>query len=95
MSGDWNKDSEEYKFMGDFFKFSKKYYVVEPDNAEYWHEMTDESVELCEKYGNTDFVLNVVMGFMNYTSDVANKGKFVVENAEITMLADDEQISLL
>ena len=84
MSGEWSKDSNEYKFMGDFFKFAKEFYVVEPENKEYWDSMVKTASALCEKYGNSEFVLNVVLGFINYTDAEMKKRKGTQNKAEIS-----------
>jgi hypothetical protein len=84
MAGNWESDSVEYRFMGDFYKFAKEFYNVEPENKEYWKRLSDTATALCNKYENTDFVVNVVTGYLNYANEVFKKYKIANEKAEIT-----------
>lgn len=68
---EWTKDSIEYKFMADFYKFCKKYYEVK-NTDEYWKELTEESIKLSRKYGDTEFVSNLILGFINYAERMKN-----------------------
>lgn len=46
----FEKDSIEFKMFGEFWNVCQKYYVVEPDNADYWMEMTSAMIDFGEKY---------------------------------------------
>lgn len=61
----WNKDNWEYNFMGDLYKFCSEYYVVE-NKPEYYEKVVKAAHELCNKYENKEFVVQLVLGFISY-----------------------------
>lgn len=78
MQGDWTKDSYEFQFMGDFYKLCKEFYLPEKNN-EYWDKLVKATCGLCNKYGNTPFVLNMTMGFVNYAEEAYKKASYGIE----------------
>ena len=62
---EWTKDSYEYKFMADFYLFCKEFYVVE-NKPEYYEKVVKAAHELCNKYENKEFVVQLVLGFISY-----------------------------
>lgn len=72
----FEKGTDEYNFMGDFFNLCKKYYKKQ-GTKEYWDALTSECSALSAKYGGKIFVNELLLGFINY----AEKGeeKWVLE----------------
>ena len=57
-----NKDiPEEYEFFGELFNFRKKYYIPEPDNDEYWHNLVEEANELVRKHNHNNFLEGMIL----------------------------------
>lgn len=92
MQGEWDKNSYEYQFMGDFYKLCKEFYLPDGNN-EYWQKLVNASCALSKKYGNTEFVLNLVLGFVNYAETEFKKKQYGVEkSSNLRVLEELEKV---
>lgn len=77
MKVNLGKGTNEFCFMGDFYKLMSDFWT--PDNTEhYFEQLISASDELLEKYKDCDFYLfarALVLVFNVYVSDVKFKGK--------------------
>jgi len=66
----FEKDSEEFQFFKEFYKFVQDYYIPE-NTEEYWDGFVDESKRISEKYrGN--FYVTMLLAFTEYAEGVVN-----------------------
>lgn len=65
MQGDFSKNTKEYNFMADFYKYCQKHYIVE-NTQSYWDEVIKAGEELAKKYDNMALATNLVVGFISY-----------------------------
>lgn len=87
MSGEWNKESYEFQFMGEFYKLCKEFYIPD-DGMEYWDKLIKASCALCNKYNNTDFVTRLTIGFIEYASAEWQKKNYGTPKKPYKDLAD-------
>ena len=64
MEQKFSKGSWQWNFFQEYWKFVQKYYIPE-DTDEWWEEVDSESKKLKKKYGNTQFVRDLIMAHMN------------------------------
>lgn len=64
MKVKFEKGSEKWQMFVDYYKFIQDYGA--PENSDgWWQELIDKSNELCYKYGNQQYVKDLVMAHVN------------------------------
>ena len=69
----FTKDSEEFKFFGEFWQLAQKYYVTE-DSDEYWENLIKDCVALEKKYPGK-FFLQMLVGLQVTLEEVHKEKK--------------------
>lgn len=73
MQKTFGKDSDEWKFFGEFWKMIQAYYV--PDKSdEYWDSLIEQANQLFNKYKGNLFIYKMIKAFLDY-ADRALKGE--------------------
>ena len=78
MKGDFSKDTMEYKFMADYYAFCRDHYISD-NTHDYWDKTLQDANELCAKYKDHEFVVSLVMGFLDYAERSMKNGKSETE----------------
>ena len=65
MQKEIKKDSTEFKFMTDYFKFIQKFYTPE-DKDEYWSSLLEEGNKLHDKYKGCKLAEEHILFFLNW-----------------------------
>ena len=60
----FNKNSKEWGMFVDYWQFVQKYYIPETPDA-WWEELIREADKLARKYGNTQFIRDLVLAHVN------------------------------
>ena len=64
MEKRFGKGSEEFTMFTDYWQFVQKYYIPEAPDA-WWEELIREADKLARKYGNTQFIRDLVLAHVN------------------------------
>ena len=66
----FDRDSEEFKFFAEYYKFVQKYYI--PENTDpYWDDMLAEANLMYQKY-HIDYCREIIMATIGF---LERKGK--------------------
>jgi len=66
----FEKDSEEFQFFKEFYKFVQDYYIPE-NTEEYWNGFIEEQRRIAEKYRGK-FYVTMLLAFNDYLEGVVN-----------------------
>ena len=64
MEKRFGKGSEEFTMFTDYWQFVQKYYIPEPQDK-WWEELIREADKLARKYGNPQFIRDLVLAHVN------------------------------
>jgi hypothetical protein len=67
----FNKNSKEWEMFVNYWQFVQKYYIPEPQD-EWWEELISESDKLARKYGNTQYIRDLILA---HIGDVERRWK--------------------
>lgn len=59
------KDTIHHKIYNDSWMFFKKYYGIRQNDDEQWEQLVKDGDAVCEKYGNSKFVRELVLAVIN------------------------------
>ena len=74
----FNKNSKEWGMFVDYWQFVQKYYIPEPQDK-WWEELISEADKLARKYGNTQYIRDLVLAHIH---DVERRYKSGKENSK-------------
>lgn len=65
----FDKNSEEFKFFGDFWKWTQEHYIPEKDDA-WWEETVESSSRIINKYGGNKLFAKLMMTVLDHLGEV-------------------------
>jgi hypothetical protein len=74
----FGKETKEWGMFVDYWQFVQKYYIPEPQD-EWWEELISEADKLARKYGNTQYIRDLVLAHIH---DVERRYKSGKENSK-------------
>ena len=74
MKVKFEKGSEQWQLFVDYYKFIQDYGAPE-DSDDWWQELFTKSTELCYKYGNQQYIRDLVMAHVNELERKAKEKK--------------------
>ena len=64
----FDKNSEEFKFFGEFWKWTQKHYIPE-DSDEWWEEALASSAVICNKYKDRKLFPKLMITVLDYLGE--------------------------
>ena len=74
----FGKETKEWGMFVDYWQFVQKYYIPEPQDK-WWKELISEADKLARKYGNTQYIRDLVLAHIH---DVERRYKSGKENSK-------------
>lgn len=65
----FDKNSEEFKFFGEFWKWTQEHYIPEKSD-EYWEELLVSAGEISNKYKANKLFPKLIVAVINYLEEV-------------------------
>lgn len=70
----FQKGSEEWLMLQDYYKIIQKYYIPELNDS-YWDSVVEEMDGFCKKYQQVPLARKVAMAFLKTMEEELKKGK--------------------
>ena len=68
----FDKNSDEFKFFGEFWKWTQAHYIPEHDDA-WWEEAITSASEICNRYKQHKLFPRLVMTVLDYLGEMDGK----------------------
>ena len=65
----FDKNSEEFKFFGEFWKWTQAHYIPE-DSDEWWKETVESASEICNRYKDHKLFPKLISTVLDYLGEV-------------------------
>ena len=65
----FDKNSDEFKFFGEFWKWTQEHYIPEKSD-EYWEELLASAGEISNKYKDNKLFPKLIVAVINYLEEV-------------------------
>jgi hypothetical protein len=64
----FDKNSDEFKFFGEFWKWTQEHYIPE-DSDEYWEELLASAAVICNKYKDHKLFPKLMITVLDYLGE--------------------------
>lgn len=65
----FDKNSDEFKFFGEFWKWTQEHYIPEKSD-EWWEETLASAYEICNKYKGKKLFPKLIIAVLDYLGEV-------------------------